>query len=48
MKESYVVLRAKFDKWLQEEAGEKGAPSRILNVRVTRLITEGEGKTSYA
>ena len=41
--ESYVVLRAKFDKWLAEEAEKKGA-LLISNVQVTELITEGEGK----
>lgn len=41
--ESYVVLRAKFDKWLAEEAEKKGA-LLVSNVQVTELITEGEGK----
>ena len=41
--ESYVVLRAKFDKWLAEEAEKKGA-LLVSNVQVTDLITEGEGK----
>lgn len=41
--ESYVVLRAKFDKWLGEEAEKKGA-LLVSNVQVTELITEGEGK----
>lgn len=41
--ESYVVLRAKFDKWLAEEAEKQGALV-ISNVQVTELITEGEGK----
>lgn len=41
--ESYVVLRAKFDKWLAEEAEKKGA-LLVTNVQVTELITEGEGK----
>ncbi|ETJ43129.1 FAD dependent oxidoreductase, partial [human gut metagenome] len=40
--ESYVVLRAKFDKWLAEEAEKKGA-LLVSNVQVTDLITEGEG-----
>ena len=39
--ESYVVLRAKFDKWLAEEAEKKGA-LLVSNVQVTDLITEGE------
>ena len=41
--ESYVVLRAKFDKWLAGEAEKKGA-LLVSNVQVTDLITEGEGK----
>ncbi|MBS5067745.1 FAD-dependent oxidoreductase [Veillonella sp.] len=41
--ESYVVLRAKFDKWLAEEAEKKGA-LLVSNVQVTELIIEGEGK----
>lgn len=41
--ESYVVLRAKFDAWLAEEAEQQGALI-ISNVQVTELITEGEGK----
>ncbi|MCF0158562.1 MAG: FAD-dependent oxidoreductase [Veillonella sp.] len=41
--ESYVVLRATFDKWLAEEAEQQGALI-ISNVQVTELITEGEGK----
>ena len=41
--ESYVVLRAKFDKWLAEEAEKKGA-LLVSNVQVTDLIIEGEGK----
>ena len=41
--ESYVVLRAKFDKWQAEEAEKKGA-LLVSNVQVTELITEGEGK----
>lgn len=43
--ESYVVLRAKFDKWLAEEAEKQGALI-ISNVQVTELITEGSGKDS--
>ena len=43
--ESYVVLRAKFDKWLAEEAERKGL-LLVSNVQVTDLITEGEGKNN--
>lgn len=41
--ESYVVLRAKFDTWLAEEAEQQGALI-VSNVQVTELITDGMGK----
>lgn len=41
--ESYVVLRAKFDTWLAEEAEQQGALI-VSNVQVTELITDGIGK----